>query len=404
MYAVVDTETTGLNPGRHDRIVEVAVVLVDSQGHVERTWSTLVNPQRDLGPQHIHGISAADARRAPTFGQVAGHLAQLLNGRTLVAHNLPFDAMFLASEFGRLGSDIPRHQDIGLCTMRLAGLYLPSGRSLADCCLAAGVPLDNAHCALDDATAAAGLLRHYIDLAGRPTPWAATLAGASGAGWPQMPTAPLETVGRSDRTKAPAHFLSRLVVRLPRVNHPQADSYLDLLDRALLDRVISDSEADALVAYADHLGLGRLEVTELHQKYIEALAAVAWADGVVTDDEHEDLVTVTGLVGLSVNDLDAAMKTAENGQPATSSRYGRFGLAAGDVIVLTGTFREPKESLEARAAAVGVICASSVSKKIKLVVAADVDSMSGKAEKARQYGIPVVGEHALDRLLAECRP
>jgi DNA polymerase-3 subunit epsilon len=40
-----------------------------------------------------------------------------------------------------------------------------------------------------------------------------------------------------------------------------------------------------------------------------------------------------------------------------------------------------------------------VTKKVKLVVAADPDSLSGKARKARDYGIPVVGEDALGRLL-----
>ena len=71
MYAVIDLETTGLNPDRHDRIVEIAIVHVDAAGDITYEWSTLVNPHRDMGPQHIHGISAADARRAPSFAQVA---------------------------------------------------------------------------------------------------------------------------------------------------------------------------------------------------------------------------------------------------------------------------------------------------------------------------------------------
>lgn len=35
-----------------------------------------------------------------------------------------------------------------------------------------------------------------------------------------------------------------------------------------------------------------------------------------------------------------------------------------------------------------------VTKKVALVVAADPDSVSGKARKARDYGVPVVGESA----------
>ncbi|MEU4801539.1 exonuclease domain-containing protein [Actinosynnema sp. NPDC023587] len=159
-YAVVDVETTGFAAGRSDRVVEIAVVLLDDLGRPAGEWCTLLNPGRDLGPQHVHRISAADVWDAPTFAQVAGTLARLLSGRVLVAHNLAFDARFLAAEFGRLGVDLAVD---GLCTMRLAPLFLPGvKRSLQACCDAAGVVLDDAHSALHDARATGRLLAHYL--------------------------------------------------------------------------------------------------------------------------------------------------------------------------------------------------------------------------------------------------
>lgn len=73
-YAVVDVETTGFSPAWQDRVVEVAVVHVTSDGLVDGESCTLVNPGRDMGPQKVHGIAAADvlaarrrsARRGPT--------------------------------------------------------------------------------------------------------------------------------------------------------------------------------------------------------------------------------------------------------------------------------------------------------------------------------------------------
>src|SRR5262245_8412556 len=172
-YAVVDVETTGLFPGRHDRVAEVAVVLVDRDGRRTGEWSTLVNPNRDLGPQHVHGIQAADARQAPTFAEIAGELAKRLVGRVLVAHNLSFDVRFLVSEYRRLGADVPIDYDNGLCTMRLSNTYLNcAGRSLTACCQSAGIEHGQAHSALGDARACAGLLTRYIRLAARPEPWA----------------------------------------------------------------------------------------------------------------------------------------------------------------------------------------------------------------------------------------
>ena len=120
-YAVVDVETTGLFPGRHDRVIEIGVVLVDREGRQVDEWSTLVNPARDLGPQHIHGIQSGDVLRAPTFAEIAGDLAARLTGRVVVAHNLNFDLRFLAAEYARLSTPVPLDYDRGLCTMLLSG-------------------------------------------------------------------------------------------------------------------------------------------------------------------------------------------------------------------------------------------------------------------------------------------
>ncbi|MFC3453818.1 3'-5' exonuclease [Amycolatopsis speibonae] len=59
-FAVVDTETTGILPGFHHRVAEIAVIHVNLAGEITDEWATLVNPDRDLGPQAIHGIRAAE--------------------------------------------------------------------------------------------------------------------------------------------------------------------------------------------------------------------------------------------------------------------------------------------------------------------------------------------------------
>ena len=160
-FAVIDLETTGLFPQKHDRIVEVAIVHVSPEGIVEGVWETLVNPMRDMGAQRIHGISAAAAARAPEFGELAPSIASLLRGRVPVAHNASFDARFLAHSMEQAGLVCPDHA-YWMCTMQLAGTFLPGNRSLADCSAAIGYAMQNAHRASADALAAAALLRAYI--------------------------------------------------------------------------------------------------------------------------------------------------------------------------------------------------------------------------------------------------
>ncbi|MGY0236485.1 3'-5' exonuclease [Longispora urticae] len=310
-FAVVDVETTGLSPARHDRIAEIAIVHVDPGGRIVDEWDTLVNPERDLGASEIHGIRASDVRYAPRFRELAPRIAELLAGRVFVAHNVAFDRGFLRAEFDRIGIRMPFDQTPGLCTMALGGRFLAtSSRSLTSCCAAAGVPLTDQHRALDDARAAAGLLRHYLH--GRtPVDWNGHLDTALAARWPLLPhRSAARPVRRGAHRHAP-HFLERIAERLPRVPDPaEADAYLAVLDTALYDRHVSATEADALVSVAAELGLDRATTLELHALYLRQLARQAWADGVVSDTEREDLDQVAEVLGLPESAVAAAVSGA----------------------------------------------------------------------------------------------
>jgi DNA polymerase-3 subunit epsilon len=67
-------------------------------------------------------------------------------------------------------------------------------------------------------------------------------------------------------------------------------------------------------------------------------------------------------------------------------------------VVFTGELSVPRAQLEDLVQQTGLRCGG-ISKKTKIVVAADPDSQSGKAAKARSYGIPVITEAAFARLL-----
>src|SRR5689334_2036105 len=94
-FAVVDCETTGLHPGRHHRIVELAIVGLGADWEPSDVWCTLLSPERDLGPTGVHGIRGRDVRDAPTFDAVVGDVLDRLGGRVVVAHNARFDGGFL---------------------------------------------------------------------------------------------------------------------------------------------------------------------------------------------------------------------------------------------------------------------------------------------------------------------
>lgn len=165
-FAVVDVETSGLDPTRH-RVIEVAVTQLSPSGVVEREWSTLLRPRGGTGPVHVHGITGADLRGAPRFAEVAPTLRHLLEGRILVAHNAAFDWAFLAHEAARSRVALPVEER--LCTVTLARqLGIPS-RNLRLGTLADhwNIPVTQAHRAADDVRVLVEILRRCLDEAGR---------------------------------------------------------------------------------------------------------------------------------------------------------------------------------------------------------------------------------------------
>lgn len=169
-YAVLDVETTGLDPRRH-RVLQIAITQLDVDGRVERRWSSLVDPGVDEGvdpgPVQVHGLTPQKLAGAPRYGQLADTVAELVAGRVVVAHNAPFDWGFLAAEAKRVGATLPTRQR--LCTVELSRvLRTPSDNlSLAALCSYWGVPQARPHDAEDDVRVLVEVLRHALTDADR---------------------------------------------------------------------------------------------------------------------------------------------------------------------------------------------------------------------------------------------
>ena len=101
-YSLIDLETTGLF--KNDRIVEISIRKIDFQGNEIEHLNTLVNPERDVGPQSIHKISALDVQNAPVFSELVGNILSIIDNSVLVGHNINgFDIKFLSREFEKAG-------------------------------------------------------------------------------------------------------------------------------------------------------------------------------------------------------------------------------------------------------------------------------------------------------------
>lgn len=179
-YAVIDLETTGFDPGRADRIVEVAIVRISPVGRELGTYQTLVNPGRSTGASAVHGISDEMVADAPGFPEIATSVLAWLQGVVVVAHNAPFEDAFLSAEFARAGLWVPGLP--ALDTLPLAQRWIPTpDHKLPTVCSWAGVTIEGAHTAVGDARATARMLPALLTASRAPRRWREPLPHLAGS-------------------------------------------------------------------------------------------------------------------------------------------------------------------------------------------------------------------------------
>ena len=365
---VFDCETTGF--GKHDRIVEIAALTLDPET-LEPTdeYDTLINPERDISNTGVHGITASMVEAAPTFPEIAATLARRLHGAILIAHNLSFDSRMLGYEFTRVGVEF--NSGAGLCTLKATGEKLNSA------CRRYGITLDHQHRALADARATASLAREVLDESD-------TGLVSANFGYVRLPLS-VRTL-RRESSDAAINEMARIVSLS---YFPCADEallhYLDALDWVLDDGYIDDGERAAMKELASNLGITVEQCHQAHRSYLSSIIAAAERDGIVTESEKRLIENVANV--LDITDVTLPNVT----QLSVSSRLqcGMRICFTGEVII-NGRNLE-RDLLQEKAAIVGMQPVRDVTKKgCDMLVAADTSSQSGKARKARKYGIPVI--------------
>lgn len=310
-FAVVDVETTGFSPRRGDRIIEIAVVRIEPETTHE--YETLVNPLRDPGPAHVHGLTAEDLTDAPIFEEILGDLLEIMSDAVMVAHNIRFDRDFIAAELSAAGVFLPSVPS--LCTLGISYRLQPAltNHRLATCCAALGVRYTGSHSAIGDARAEAELLRRY--LANSEHDGLTTLEALGcdpsvfpAGQWPQLPCTGRRRIRTGRRAFGTVPYLAGLVASLGAVTASERLApYMDLLDRVLEDVEVTEAEADALRETAVQWGLSTGDLITTHHSYLEALVTTAVQDGQVTERERRELETVTRLLAVDPAILHALL-------------------------------------------------------------------------------------------------
>ena len=131
---VLDTETTGLDHGKGDRLIELGCVEIVNRLPTGVEFHRFINPEtRDVHPdaERIHGIATSFLKDKPLFQDVAKDFLAFIGDTPLVIHNANFDVGFINMELGRLKLP-PLEMSRVVDTLQLARRKHPAGPNSLD--------------------------------------------------------------------------------------------------------------------------------------------------------------------------------------------------------------------------------------------------------------------------------
>lgn len=101
---VLDTETTGLEPERGHRVIEIGGVELIDRRLTGRRFHKYLHPDReiDAAAVEVHGITLDFLADKPRFPEIVAEFIEFVSGADLIIHNAPFDVAFINVELSRL--------------------------------------------------------------------------------------------------------------------------------------------------------------------------------------------------------------------------------------------------------------------------------------------------------------
>ena len=130
---VLDTETTGLDPGTGDKIVEIGAVELWNHLPTGKTFHKYLNPERNMPEeaQAVHGLTEDFLRDKPLFSQIVDDFLRFIKDSKLIIHNASFDMKFINAEL-ELAKKSKLSGDIAIDTLSIARKKFPGSPASLD--------------------------------------------------------------------------------------------------------------------------------------------------------------------------------------------------------------------------------------------------------------------------------
>lgn len=133
---VIDTETTGLEPEKGHRIIEIGCIELVNRQFTGNNFHRYINPEREVDAEAlaIHGITNEFLSDKSVFANVIKELLDFIKGAELIAHNANFDVSFINYEIRLLDESASTLENYATIfdTLALARKMFPGQRNTLD--------------------------------------------------------------------------------------------------------------------------------------------------------------------------------------------------------------------------------------------------------------------------------
>lgn len=405
-FAILSIETTGISPKRGDHLVELAIQTVNWNGELLDTYESLIHPGKDVEGFQIHGITDEMVKNAPSASDLIPDILSRLNGKTLVAHDLDFVVRFLEPLLSNNEIQLK-----GICTLKLFNLVTPDSglRRLEQICSYYDIDFMHRDTAKSNSLATAKLFSILKNLFAQENDIE------------QFVTNFLHPIQINNCPNKRNLFLKRKEAKnianiqktklydlLNRLTSSVGDSvpvrqYLNVLDRALADRILEEKEIFSLVELANSYNLSKEQVMEIHEEYLRKLIRIYLLDEIITNTELDDLHLVSELLCILPKELDLLIEYERTKIPITTpgmqkqlkSLKGKSVCFSGHLNCKINGKRIDRELAQQLVKERGLILKRVVSKNVDYLITAQSEQFSSKGRKNRkamEYHVNVMDE------------
>ena len=415
-FSLIDLETTGLF--KNDRIVEISIRKVDFQGNEIEHLNTLVNPERDVGPQSIHKISALDVQNAPVFSELVGNILSIIDNSVLVGHNINgFDIKFLSREFEKAGLNFIYNEENTLDSLRFAKELkypLKLEKLYKSIVKGSSIKKINFHNASEDTKALLNIFKtndfkNWV-LKQQVTP----------IFFEDIPEKSKSLATRGEGLGSVSSFIesikySEKIIDLE-FDEFNLNQYSIALQSYIEDKEVSDEEILKIQEFVSEFNISIDEARQIHKHILDTYTDIALLDSKITDEEMYKLRQISKLLGIE-NYLEESIKNSSNNNiknklldktisvlplKRESNFYiedlkGKLVCFTGDILVVSSGQEYDKDGLTSVSKNKGINISSTLNKKVDILVAQDVFSQSSKIQKAKNYGIRILDSNDFAR-------